>query len=130
MVVQRCIFDNKGIIWTGCGEEKCYALAQEGRDADLWILIWEELHRVHREGLLVEVEHVKAHRCKKEMQQVSLCEKFITEGSENADEPAKEGAMLDGGDMAQSSAITVQQEREEFDAALQDAAAFHCLVEE
>ena len=38
--------------------------------------------------------------------------------------------MLDGGDIAQVSAITVQQEREEFDAPLQYAAAFHCLVEE
>ena len=41
-------------------------------DASLWILIWEELHRVHQEGLLVEVEHVKRHRSKKEMQQMSL----------------------------------------------------------
>ena len=41
-------------------------------DANLWILIWEELHRVHQEGLLVEVEHVKRHRSKKDVQQMSL----------------------------------------------------------
>ena len=30
--------------------------------ADLWILIWEEVRRIHQEGSLPEVEHVKAHR--------------------------------------------------------------------
>ena len=54
----------------------------------------------------------KAHRSKKEMQSVSLFENFITEGNEKADELAKEGAMLDGGDMAQVRVSTVQQERE------------------
>ena len=47
-------------------------------DADLSILIWE-LHRAHQEGKLVGVEHVKAHRSKKEMQDMSLFEKFIIE---------------------------------------------------
>ena len=72
------------------------------------------------------VEHVKAHRSKKEMQQVSLCEKFVTEGNEKADAPAKEGARLDRGDMVQARASTVQESR----AALHYAAGFHCLVEE
>ena len=63
---------------------------------DLWILIWEELHRVHQEGTLVEVEHVTAHRYEKEIQQMSLFERFTTEGKDNADDPAKEEAMLDG----------------------------------
>ena len=40
---------------------------------------------------------------------MSLFEKFITDGNEKADEPAKEGAMLDGGDMAQIRASTVPQ---------------------
>ena len=53
----------------------------------------------------------KARRSKKEMQSVSLFENFITEGNEKADELAKEGAMLDGGDMAQVRVSTVQQER-------------------
>ena len=91
--------------------------------------MWEELHRVHQEGTLVEVEHVKAHRSK-EMLRMSLFRKFITEGNYKADELAKERAMLDGGGMAHVGAITVQQERGEVSAALQWAASFHCLVEE
>ena len=51
------------------------------KDVDLSVLTWEELHRVHQDGILVEVEHVKAHRSKKEMQQVSLFQWFITEGN-------------------------------------------------
>ena len=100
------------------------------KDADLWILIWEELHRVHREGILVEVEHVKAHRTWKEIQQMSLFKKFITESNEKGDAPAKEGAMQDGGDMAQVRVCTIQQEREEVYAALQHAAGFRCLIED
>ena len=99
------------------------------KDADLWILIWEELHRVHQEGILVEVEHVEAHSSQKEKQKMTLLEKFITEGNGKADEPAKEGANLDGRDVAQVRAITIQQEREVY-AALPYAASFHCLVEE
>ena len=61
---------------------------------------------------------------------MSLCEKFITEGNEKADEPAKGGAMFDGGERAQVGAVTIQQEREEVYAAVHYAASFHCLVEE
>ena len=61
---------------------------------------------------------------------MSLFERFIAEGNEKADEFAKEGALLDGGLMAQVRASTVQQEREEVHAALQNAAGFHCLVDE
>ena len=39
---------------------KC--IGPKAKDADLWILIGEELHSVHQEGTQVEVEHVKAHR--------------------------------------------------------------------
>ena len=60
------------------------------KGADLWILIWEELHRVHQEGIPVEVEHVKAHRSKEEMQQMSVFEHFITEGNGKADERKRE----------------------------------------
>ena len=42
--------------------------------------------------------------------------KNVTEGNEKVHELAKDGAMLDGGEMAH--------------AALQYAASFHCLVEE
>ena len=61
---------------------------------------------------------------------MSLFEHFITEGNEKAHELAKDGAMMDGGVMAQIRASTVQQKREEVYAAWQYAACFHCLVEE
>ena len=87
--------DNKGIIDGLC-------IGPRGKDADLWILIWEELHRFHHEGKMMEVlEHVTAHRKKKEMQHMSPFEKFIAEGHEKADELTKEGARLDGGFVAQ-----------------------------
>ena len=37
----------------------------------------------------MEVEHVKAHRTKKEKKDMSHFEKFVTEGNEKADELAK-----------------------------------------
>ena len=76
--------DNKGIfdgLWRS--EMKC--IGPKGKDADLWILMWEEFRRVHQEGTLVVVEHAIAHRSKKEIQQTSLLEKFIIEGNEKAD---------------------------------------------
>ena len=64
--------------------------------------MWEEVRRVHQEGILVDVEHVKAHRSEKEMQEMSFFyENFMTEGNGKADEPAKAEARLDGGDVAQ-----------------------------
>ena len=59
------------------------------------------------------MEHVKAHRTKKDKQEMSRFEKFLTEGNEKADELAKAGAMLDEDFMAETRAKTVQQEREE-----------------
>ena len=38
---------------------------------------------------MVEVEHVKAHRTKKDKKEMSQFEKFVTEGNEKADELAK-----------------------------------------
>ena len=46
-------------------------------------MIWQ------RRGILVEVEHVKAHRTKKEEEKVTQLGMFVTEGNENADELAK-----------------------------------------
>ena len=74
--------------------------------------------------ILLEVEHVKAHRTKKDKKEMSHFETFVTEGNEKADELAKVGEMLDEGFMQQ------EREREEVYAALQHAASFHCLVEE
>ena len=71
--------DNEGIIddlWRG--EMKC--IGPKTKDADLWILSWEKLHRVHQGGILVEVEPVKAHRLWKENQQMPLFEQFHHEG--------------------------------------------------
>ena len=98
-------------------------------DADLWIEIWEDLHFLAETGILVEVEHVKAHRTKKEKKEMSKYEKFVTKGNEKADELAKAGAMLDEGFMAEARAKTMQQEREEMYVALRCAASFHCKVE-
>ena len=74
--------DNKGTIdGLRKGESKCFKPTAE--DADLWIEIGEELHE---RGILVEVEHVKAHRTKKEKKHMSQFERFVTEGDEKADE--------------------------------------------
>ena len=53
---------------------------------------------------------------------MSQFEKFVTEGNEKADELGKEGGWF--------LAETMQQEKEEVYAALQNAASFHCLVEQ
>ena len=45
----------------------------------------------------MKVEHVLAHRTKKEKKHVSQFERFVTEGNEKAHELAKAGAMLDEG---------------------------------
>ena len=50
-----------------------------------------------RKGILVEVEHVKAHGTKKEKKEMSHFQKFVTEGNKKADELAKEGALLGDG---------------------------------
>ena len=60
----------------------------------------EEVRRVLQEGILLEVEHVQAHRTKKEKQDMTLFERFVTEGDERADELAKDGSMTDGAEMA------------------------------
>ena len=73
--------DNKGIIdglWRG--ERKC--IDPKAGDADFWIKIWEELHRLAERDIVVEVEHVKAHRTKKEKKEMSHFGKFVTEGNE------------------------------------------------
>ena len=71
-------------------------MVRKQKDADLWIAIWEESNKLRSKEILIENQHVKAHRTEKEKQQMSLFDKFITEGNEKADELAKEGAMLDG----------------------------------
>ena len=53
------------------------------------------------------------------MKGMSHYEKFVIKSNKKADELAKAVAMLDEGFMAEASAETVQQEREEVYAALQ-----------
>ena len=53
-------------------------------------------------GILVEMEHVKAHRTNKEKEKMTQFEMFVTEGNEKADDLAKAGAMLDEGFMAEA----------------------------
>ena len=112
--------DNKGIIdgqWRG--ERKC--IDPKAGDAGLWIKIWEELQLSKSKEILLEVEHVKAHRKEKDNKEMTHSEKLVIDGNERADELAKAGAMLDEGFMAQTRAKTVQEEREEVCAALQPA---------
>ena len=103
------------------------ASIRKAGDADLWIKLWEELHLLVSEEMLVEVEDVKAHKERKDM---SRFERFVTDGNEKADELAKAGAMPDEGFMAETRAKAAPQGREEVCAALQYAASFHCLVKE
>ena len=110
------------------GEKNMKRSGPKAKDAELWVLIWEEVHRTHQ-GVQREVEHVKAHFSMKETQEMTLFERSVTEGIERADGLAKDGAMLDGGEMAQLRASTVQRREEEY-AASQCAAGCHCLVEE
>ena len=56
--------------------------------------------------------NVKAHRTKKEKENMTQFERFVAEGNEKVEELAKAGAMLDEGFMAEVRAKTVQQERE------------------
>ena len=79
---------------------------------------------------LVEVEHVKAHRTKKDKKHMQQCEKFVADDKEKAHELAKAGAIFDEEFMTETRAKTIQQEREEVHAALQHAASFHCLAGE
>ena len=52
----------------------------------------------------MEVEHVKAHRTKREREHTTQFEMFVTEGNDKANDLAKAGAMLDEGFMAEARA--------------------------
>ena len=83
---------------------------------------WKKLHELVQKCILVEVAHVKAHRTKKEKENMTKIEWFVTEGNEKADELAKAGTMLDESLMAAVGAVTVKQERGSVYVALQYAA--------
>ena len=75
-------------------------------DADLW-KNWQALHLLVSRDIVVEVEHVKAHRTMKDKKEILHFEKCVTEGNEKADELAKAGAMLVEGFKAEVTAKTV-----------------------
>ena len=89
------------VLLMGCEEEK------KSGDADLWIKIWEELHRLAARyyGGSGACQGT-AHKEKKEMSHFAM---FVTEGNEKADELAKAGAMLDEGFAPEARAKTMQQ---------------------
>ena len=111
-------------------EERASASSQEREMLIHGSNFGEESHDLTERGISVDLEHVKAHRTKKEKNDRSHFEKFVTEGNEKADELAKEGALLDEGVMAEARAKLCNRKREELYAALQYAASFHCLVEQ
>ena len=80
--------------------------------------------------ILVEVEHVNAHRTKQEKKDMSHFETFVTEGNKKADELAKAGAMLDKGFMAEARAKKRSKKEKKCAQACSNAASFHFLVEE
>ena len=76
--------ENKRII-DGCGKEKRNVfIGLKAKDADLWIVIWEELNKLRAKDIVIEVEYVKAHRAEKERQQISLFEKSLIESKEKS----------------------------------------------
>ena len=87
--------------------------AKSGRCRFVGSKFWKNCIIWQKGCILVEVEHVEAHRTKKEKKDMSHFERFVTEGNEKADELAKEGALLDEGFTADARAMTMQQEREE-----------------
>ena len=116
--------DNKSIIDGLCGSLIWCIGPKKAKDADLWILIWEEVRRIHQEGTPLEVEKVEAHRSKKEK---SEDDPFWNDL--RTDELAKDGVVLYEREAAQIRASTVLQKREEVYVALQYAAVCHCLVD-
>ena len=102
--------DNKNIDGPWRGEARC--VGPKAKDADMWSSRWDMLNRIHQEGMELEVRRVKAHRTKEEEKKITRLERFIMEGNEKADDFAKEG-VVDGGNMVQVRASSVQQRRRE-----------------
>ena len=79
--IKVLLVDNQGItdgLWRG---RNC--IRPRAGDADVWIKIWEEMHCLAARDI-VEVEHVKAHRTKKEKKDMSHFEMFVAEGNEES----------------------------------------------
>ena len=89
------------------GERKC--IDPKAGGADLWIKIWEELHLLKSKKMLVEVEHVQAHRSKNDKKEMSQFEKYVAEGNQIADELAEAGAGLMAAASAKDNAAVCSQ---------------------
>ena len=62
--------DNKGSI-DGLWKREMKCIGPKAKDADLWMALWEELNKLRSKEVVIEVEHVKAHRDEKENQHMS-----------------------------------------------------------
>ena len=99
--------DNKGIIDAlRKGEKEC--VKPRAGDADLWVKICEELHGLVERGILVEVEHVKAHRARR------ICRSLRTLSRQAPRRLMiwqKAGAMLDEGWQKQKQKLCSRKEK-------------------
>ena len=94
------------------GPSRCIVGNRESIIDGLW-RIGKKLRVLKSREMLVVVEHVKAHRTKKDKNEMSQFEKFVAEGNKKADVLAKAGAIMDEGFKVEMRAKTFQQEREE-----------------
>ena len=69
----------------------------------------EKVHRLHQERKLLAVKLVTKYLSKEEKQEVSLLQLLVAEGNEKADEFVNVGSMMDGGEMVEVDACSVQQ---------------------
>ena len=66
MDLSRCILATKELLMGYEVERERECIKPRAGDAGLWIKIWEDLHSLAARDFIVEVEHVRAHRTKKE----------------------------------------------------------------
>ena len=125
----RVHVDSKGIfdgLWRG--ERKC--IDPKAADADLWIKIWEELHPLTSKEILVEVEHVKAHRTKKDKNDMSQFERFVAEGKRMLMSWQRQEQCWTNDLWQKREQKLCSKSEKRCMQRLQYPASFHCLVEE
>ena len=80
----------------------------------------EKVHRLHQERKKhFAVKLVTRYLSKEEKQEVSLLQLLVAEGNEKADEFVNVGSMMDGGEILEVDACSVQQRREDIYAAFE-----------
>ena len=122
--------DNKGRrdgLWR---ERKC--IDPKAGDADLWIKQFcEELQLLTSKEILVEVEHVKAHRTEDDKKYMTHFEKFVTDGNEKAGvswQRQERCWMKDSWRRPEQKRFSRNEKRCTQPCSTQPA--FHCMVEE